>query len=163
VSSELAVPESARPLVVIGIGNDYRGDDAAGLEVARRICHADLDGVTVLEIGDDPTRLLHYWNHAPEVMVIDAVSSGSEPGTILSFDALTERIPNFFGPHLTTHRIGVVECIDLARSLDQLPEHLTVYGIEGRRFDMGTDLSPEVARAIEEVAVRIVSRRAHSG
>ena len=154
--------DAARPLVVIGIGNDYRGDDAAGLEVARRIRDAGLGGVTVLEIGGDPTRLLHYWDHVPRVIVIDAVSSGSQPGTIRSFDALNERLPNIFGPHLTTHGIGVVECVELARSLDQLPEHLTIYGIECRVFDVGTALSPEVARAVEETATRIVSREAHS-
>ena len=41
--------EKRKLLVLIGIGNQFRRDDAAGLEVARRLRQAQPLGVTVLE------------------------------------------------------------------------------------------------------------------
>src|ERR1035437_11103975 len=55
----------------------------------------------------------------------------------------------------STHHFGLAEAVELARVLDRLPPCLWIYGIEGRRFEQGSCPSPEVARAIEEVAERI--------
>jgi hydrogenase maturation protease len=44
--------------VVVGVGNDWRGDDAAGLVVARRLREA---GIPTVEVGGDPAALLDAW------------------------------------------------------------------------------------------------------
>ena len=41
------------------------------------------------------------------------------------------------------------------RDFEILPKRLRVFGIEGRRFDVGSGISPEVVSATEEVAKRI--------
>ena len=53
------------------------------------------------------------------------------------------------------HDFGLAELIGLARVLGRMPTRLRVYGIEGRRFGIGSELSPEVAQAVEDVSVRI--------
>jgi len=42
--------------------------------------------------------------------------------------------------------------IELAQVLQCLPSRLQVYGIEGRRFEPGVEISPEAQRAIEDVS-----------
>jgi hydrogenase maturation protease len=54
----------------------------------------------------------------------------------------------------------LAEAISLARVLGRLPERLRVYGIEGRCFEPGTEVSPEVKVAVEEVVRRITAGQA---
>ena len=74
-------------VLVIGVGNDYRGDDAVGLIVARRIREMNLPQVQVIESDGEFTRLMESWKDAESVILIDAVQSGVAPGTIHRFDA----------------------------------------------------------------------------
>lgn len=148
--------ETARRLV-IGVGNQYHGDDAAGLEIARRIRAADVSSVEVQECTGSVVELLDSWHGRPLVVLIDAVQSGFPPGTVHRFDALAEVLPAFFAGQVSSHGLGVPECIELARALDRLPKGLIVYGIEGAVFELGAALSPEVEAVMDEAADRIVT------
>jgi len=139
------------PVLVIGVGNDYRSDDGVGLAVVRTLKERALPGILCLESDGDGTTLIDTWSHASRVIIIDAISSGAQPGTIYRFDALTQPLPASYS-FSSTHAFGVAEAIQLARTLDQLPASLVVYGIEGKNFVAGTELSPEVERAVQEVA-----------
>jgi len=44
----------------------------------------------------------------------------------------------------------------LARALGRLPPRLIVYGVEGKAFEAGVGLSPEVKAAVQEVAERVL-------
>jgi hydrogenase maturation protease len=146
---------SSQPeILVLGLGNEYRCDDAVGLVVGRRIKALDLLNTIVSEGSGESVNLMEAWRGADAVIIVDAISSGSEPGTIHRFVADSQRIPSKFF-HYSSHAFGVAEAIELARSLNQLPPHLIVYGIEGGKFDAGVGLSSEVARAVEEVVKRV--------
>lgn len=142
------------PFLIIGIGNEYRRDDATGLLAARRLKAQLHDDATILEQSGDGAALLEIWKEARRVLLIDAVSSGAAPGTIYRLDAKTETIPaKFF--NYSTHAFSVAEAIAMATALHQLPPELVVYGIEGKSFAAGAELSAEVDRAIDEVVEKI--------
>ncbi len=136
--------------LVIGVGNHDRGDDAVGLAVAERIRAAAPRGVGVMMLDGDQLALLDAWADATDVYVIDAVCSGSSPGTVFHFDA-ARPLPTRFG-HRGSHTFSLADVVELARALGTLPPRLTGYGIEGNRFDVGAPLSPETSQAIEDVA-----------
>lgn len=140
-----------RPGMVIGVGNSWRGDDAAGLEVVRRLRRpAPPPEVTVVEQEGEPASLLDAWTGADRVLVVDGVSSGSRPGTLHRFEASDGPLPaQLF--RSSTHALGVAEAIELARELDRLPSGLTVYGVEGENFGPGEGLTPEVEAAVERL------------
>jgi hydrogenase maturation protease len=146
---------AAQPgIVVIGVGNEYRSDDGAGIAVARRLRALFPTGVTILEESGEGTGLMQAWQGAAWVMLVDAVRSGASPGTIHRLDARAAPLPmGFF--HYSTHAFSVAEAVELARSLDELPAHLVVYGIEGANFAAGIDLSPAVEQAVEAVVERL--------
>jgi len=75
------------------------------------------------------------------------------PGTIHRFDAATPVPSGLFS--YTTHQFSVAEAIELARSLQQLPLRLVVYGIEGADFAPGIGLSPAVEEAVKSLAAEI--------
>jgi hydrogenase maturation protease len=135
--------------MVIGVGNELRGDDGAGLEVVRR-----LRNVTAVESRQGSYELLDLWGEAEEVIVVDAARSGSPPGTIHRFDAVMEPLPTgLLGTG--THTIGVAETVEMARRLDRLPPALIVYGVEVGSLSTGEGLTPAVDRAVELLAREI--------
>jgi hydrogenase maturation protease len=137
--------------VVIGVGNAVRGDDAVGLEVARRLRGTLPDGVEVLEREGEPTSLIDAWEGAEVVWLVDAMSSGAEPGTVARVDATDGPVPGAFA-RTSTHHLGLPEAVELARAVGRLPERLVVFGVEGADFETGESLTPAVAEAVERVA-----------
>ena len=141
--------------IVFGVGNEWRGDDGAGLVVARRIRDLGSADVTVVEVEGDCSGLVGAWTDADEVIVIDAVSSGAAPGTIQRFaGAIPREAPRL---RSSTHGFGVADAVELGRSLGRLPRVLRVYGIEGREFGVGRELSPEVRDAAHQLADELVA------
>jgi hydrogenase maturation protease len=142
--------------VVIGVGNEFRGSDAAGLIVAGRLAERPGLQAVVVRWEADPAGLLEAWDNADLAIVVDSAVSGAEPGTVKRFDASAVPLPARLRLGMTTHALGVAEAIELARALDRLPRRLVVYCIEGSSFATGAALDPSVERAIDETVERIV-------
>ena len=145
---------TAPNILVIGLGNAFRGDDGVGRVVARRLREIALPGVTVREESGEGAALMEAWMDAGAVILVDAVQSGAAPGTIHRLDATRTPVPSRFF-HYSTHAFSVAEAVELARALNQLPPRLILYGIEGGDFTAGEQLSPEVAAAVDELLPRI--------
>ena len=142
-------------VVVIGIGNPDRGDDAFGRVVAARLRGRLPEHVRLIEQDGEATTLLEELSETDTAIVIDAAVSGREPGDIHRFDAARESLPAAkFG--LSTHGFGLGEAIELARILGQLPSRCIVYAVEARSFELGAPLSPELARVVDEIAARVI-------
>jgi hydrogenase maturation protease len=133
-------------LLIVGLGNAWRGDDGAGTAVARALG----DDPRVLVHEGEPIALLDAWAGAAEVMVVDAVSSGAPAGTVHRLDAAAAPLPATVARG-STHAFGLAETIELARTLDRLPPRLMVYGIEGEDFLAGDELSAPVRAAVDAV------------
>jgi hydrogenase maturation protease len=138
-------------VVVVGVGNAYRGDDGVGLAVAERLRGVVPVGVEVVTCEQEASRVIDAIEGRDAAVLVDASSSGAAPGTIRRFDASAEPVParSF---RSSTHAFGVGEAIELARALGKLPGTVVVYGIEGRRFTAGEGLSPVVDAAVEPAA-----------
>lgn len=148
--------ESSRPerLIVVGIGNPDRGDDSAGILVARALAGRLPPGTTVIESTGDVAGLVTILERSLSAVFIDATQSGAEPGTVHRFDAVEEPLPaECF--RCSTHTLGLAEAVELARSIGPLPRKLYVYGIEGGNFSTGASLSDGVRAAIDTAACMI--------
>jgi hydrogenase maturation protease len=154
----MTVPASALPrpprVLVIGVGNASRGDDAVGLVVVRHLRENPLDGVTIVPTTGDGTMLLALWQDADAVVLVDAVCTGARPGTLQRFEVGSRPLPAMFS-RVSTHAFGVAEAIELARVLHQLPSLLVIYGVEGASFEIGTDLSAQVAAVVPQVVAQV--------
>lgn len=148
--------ESRKPMLCIGIGNPFRGDDAAGLHVARWLLKAQLPNLRVLEASGEGAQLMRLWAGYDSVVLVDAAQSGVKSGTLHRFEASMCSLPTRFFSY-STHAFSVAEAIEMARVLGKLPEQMTVFGIEGKDFSFQQCLSPEVDAAIS-VVVREIKR-----
>ncbi len=140
-------------ILVIGIGNAYRSDDAAGLIAARRVKEQVSEHCSVIEHTGEGAALMELWKGADRVIVMDAVHSGAAPGTVSRFDATLRPFPAFMFRD-STHAFSLVQAVELSRALDQLPRQLIVYGVEGQNFKAGTNLSPAIEFAIKTLVQR---------
>jgi hydrogenase maturation protease len=144
-------------IVVIGVGNPFRGDDGAGPEVARRVRAATPSWVDVVEHDGEPAGLLDVWEGADLAVVVDAVRSHpSSPGHV--HRVLVEASMGVGAPSgVSSHAGGPGDAVALARALDRLPARLVLYGIEGATFSAGLGLTPSVESSVTAVVARIVS------
>ena len=158
-AAEIGIPtereltsEEKRLLSLIGIGNRFRRDDAAGLEVVRRLRLAHPPGVILIEEEGEPASLIDAWSTADQALVVDGVSSGSAPGTVHRFDVTNAPLPaEVFNP--STHSMGLPEAVELGRELGRLPARLIVYGIEGEDFEAGEGLTEPVQKTVEKLVM----------
>jgi hydrogenase maturation protease len=147
---------TAKPkIVVVGIGNAYRSDDGVGLVAARRLANQRSRSFRVLEHNGEGADLMDCWEGADAVILLDAVVSGSKPGMLHRWNASRRPLParTFRG---SSHAFSLVAAVELARVLRRLPQRLIVYGVEGRDFRAGTELSPETGEAVNDLVRRVL-------
>ena len=138
-------------MLVIGLGNEFRHDDAVGLVAVRRLREC---GALAEECEGDMANLMERWQRADRLILIDAICSGAPAGTVHRLDVSASPLDRelFRG---STHALGLADAVELARTLGTLPAHVYVFGIEVRDLSAGVGLSPDVERAlpalIEEV------------
>jgi hydrogenase maturation protease len=147
--------------VVIGVGNRLRSDDAAGPMVIDRLQGKLPSGVHLVESIGDPVSLLGWWQSAAVAVVVDAVKTGSKPGTIFRFDGHDSLPTAFF--RQSTHLIGLADAVQMARTLGRMPGVLVLFGIEVETMDYGEEVSPAVAAALDGVVDSILELFPESG
>lgn len=133
-------------VLVIGVGSPDRGDDGVGPVVAAEVGRCSLPGVEIL-VQQAPVDLLDAWGGAHTVVLVDAVSTGAEPGAVTVLDATSRPLPVGVGVS-GTHGLGVADMVELTRRLGRLPERLVVVGVELSDCSAGRSLSPAVRAAV---------------
>lgn len=166
---QAAGPAEAGKVVIAGIGNPYRHDDAVGLVVSTGA--GSFGGVSDIGPVDDPLDLLGRWDGAALAIVVDAVCSGERPGSIRVLE-LTERettAPAGEGPAgekaapraarsrpTSSHGVDVEEVLRLARLVSSAPRRVVLVGIEGSDFSEGVGLSEPVGSAVPEALREVI-------
>jgi hydrogenase maturation protease len=140
-------------VLVIGVGNELRHDDGAGVEVARSLLdRARRAGIEVCETQGEPIGLLETWHARDAVVLVDTMRSGAPPGTICRLDASHQPLPARLRGASSTHAFALDEAIELGRALGRLPRRVIVYAVEGRIFEAGVGLSDELDAIVPALA-----------
>jgi len=149
-----------RRTAILGIGNELRGDDAAGLFAARRLKEklGDRPDVLVLETGTVPENFTGSLRRfSPEqVILLDAALMGAPAGTVLECNPLDA------GASLaSTHSLPLR---DFARYLmAELNCRVLFIGIQPEHDELDAPLSPVVETAITELAQQLLAKLQGSG
>ncbi len=145
-------------ILVLGIGQSLRGDDAAGLEAvqmwqAKFPRSADRVKVDTIELPG--LHLIDLIEGMDAAILVDAIQESSPPGTILHIGP--DELAGFSVDSKSAHGWGVAETLQLGRSLYPSLEksRITLIGIVGKDFSMGVGLSQEVRAAMTKVVEMI--------
>jgi len=142
--------------VIIGMGNEFRGDDSAGLVAIDQLRERVPEAVELVKSDGDPVTLMDLWEGASSVVIMDAVVSGQPAGTVHIWH---DEPPLATSPvRSSSHQLQLTEILALAEALSRSPQGLVVIGIEAAVVGPGTNMTPEVvagvARAVD-VAVSV--------
>jgi hydrogenase maturation protease len=137
--------------LLVGIGNELRGDDGVGPYIVRSLQASSLPRVDCLLLGADVTVLTEVLGRAPHAYVFDALLCGAPAGTVRRIDALNEELPQELSP-CSTHGFRLADVFRLADILGKLPATLVFFGVEAKTFTLGAELCAPVRAA----AARIV-------
>lgn len=150
-------------LAVVGIGQELRGDDAAGLWVARGLLAGESRRRPHKEAGEPAQLLLIEAGPVPEnftgplrrfapdlVLLIDAAEMGEPPGTIR---CLTPEEADGFGA--STHTLPL-STFSLYLQSD-LNCRAAILGIQPGSNGLEESLTPEVAQAVEDLVQQLAA------
>lgn len=151
----MTATRSKSHVLIIGVGNQYRSDDAAGLVAAELLNAKKYKGVEVLKHSGEGASLMDCWKNADSVVIIDAIHSGAQPGTIFRIDVHKQPLQREYFRY-STHSFGVADAVELARAMNQLPKQFVIFGMEAKNYIAGTELSREVDQATKEIVDRLV-------
>ena len=132
-------------VVVMGIGNPCRGDDAAGSLVARQI--SDAPGVRVIDAQEVPENYLcHVVDEGPDtVVLIDSVDLKSAPGSVALLDK--DQVAGYWP---STHRVPLTLLMDYL----ERETHARVFliAIQPRQTAFLQPMSGEVQASVAGIA-----------
>ncbi len=142
--------ERSGRIVVIGLGNEFRRDDGAGLAVVELLRARSLLGVNLLAGQGEPSGLLADWAGAALAIVVDAVVAAPlVPGRLHRLEAARDgTVPASWPAAASSHGFGLAEAIGLGAALGRLPGRLILHGVEAADLALGAGLSHAVAAAL---------------
>lgn len=142
--------------LIIGIGNEFRGDDAIGLLVARSL-KQKLPYVNIVESNGDITDLLNYFKEYNSIIIIDAAITNDE-NTIgkVNYIVINKNLPALNIKFYSSHALGVMEAIKIAEQLNLLPDEFHIYGISGTNFNLNQKISERLLEELENVTNLII-------
>ena len=140
---------------VLGIGSPF-GDDRLGWEVIERlqqqtsIRSLPAHVLKLISCDRPGIRLLELIKEARVALLIDAMRSGTEEGTIRCLKNVEiESCEDF----LSSHNIGVAQALKLGRVLNDLPQEIILYGVEVNPVEWSNVLSAPIQKAIRKLVV----------
>jgi len=138
-------------LIILGIGNPLRGDDALGVEILRLLENKVPRNVSLIEGGSVPENFIgKIKSLAPShILLIDAAHFGGNPGEV-NFMSPEETI----GLAISTHTIPLYLTAELIK--EATDAKVLLLGIQPKKIDLGEEISYEVKEAIKKVAETII-------
>jgi hydrogenase maturation protease len=136
---------------IIGIGNDFRSDDATGLLVARKLkeLYPDFD---IIESDGNGVDLLSIFQEYDKVIIIDAAIADNpeDVGQIKEIKVTSDF--NFSDLKIySSHSFSLLEALKMGKQLSILPEELYLYLILSKNFSFGQEISEAVKKASEKI------------
>ena len=141
---------SAARILIAGIGNVFFGDDAFGVEVARRLAQLPLpDGVRVVDFGIRALDLTYALLDPYEVAIlVDAAPRGGSVGTVYVLEPELDQ-PSAPGSALELHSMDPVKVLRLARELGSTLKRVLLVGCEPGPLPSDDDIHAEISAPVQ--------------
>jgi hydrogenase maturation protease len=148
---------------VLGIGSPS-GDDQAGWLVVDALLNAGLrtgDDLLIEKLDRPGANLIALLAHVDWVILIDAMlnpvtssNPSTQAGQIHHFDG--QNWPDY-RHGLSSHGLGVIESLFLARELEAWPPRFDLYGIEAEQVRVGCPAGETVRTSAQRLARHIAA------
>jgi hydrogenase maturation protease len=140
-----------KKLLVLGVGNTLLMDEGIGVhaiyEFWKERENWDETRVDFVDGGTFTQDIFYLFEAYESILVLDVVRAGKTPGTIFSLEE--ENLRKEEKQMLSLHDIDLLDSLGMAQMRGHRP-YLRVIGIEPKRIDWGTELTPELAEAFPD-------------
>ncbi len=135
--------------LVLGIGNTVMSDDGVGVKVVQRIQreYRFPESVSVVDGGTLGLDLLPMLEQIDNLIVVDAVETGKEPGTCVRLTG--EELPIALETKVSPHQMGLKDLLAVARLLGHFPREMVLIGVQPESIEMDTELTPKIEAQVE--------------
>jgi hydrogenase maturation protease len=146
-------------LCVIGCGNCTRSDDGVGVVVAQALQGIQQrdpqPNIRVFDAGTGGMDVMFKARGAEQLIVVDAVRSGAQPGAIFRVPGHELECAPATG--FTLHDFRWQHALTAGRKIfgGEFPREVTVFLVEAASLDFGLELSAPVAIAARRVVAEI--------
>jgi hydrogenase maturation protease len=149
--------------LVLGVGNLLLSDEGVGLRVVERLVttYEIPEDVLTLDGGTLGLDLLYYLDGVENLLIIDAVETGAEPGTLVRLEG--DEVPSFLSVKMSPHQIGIPDMLFAAKLRDLYPRNVVLWGVQPGSLEVGLELSPPVAAQIDSLVDRVLEELDHWG
>lgn len=153
----------SKHIVVLGVGNVLMTDEGIGIKAVEVLERDGLlpEAVRIIDGGTSTHELLEDLENLDALVIVDAVASGREPGTIVRLE--DEGIPSAFSNKLSPHQHGINDLLATLRLLGRAPRTVILYGVEPERLALGMELSPRLQAGLPQLVARVVEEIASLG
>jgi len=156
-----------KKILIAGVGNELKQDDAFGIEFAKKFRDAvsHLNHIMVMEVGIGGVHLVQEVHAAYDILVlVDAVAWGEEAGHIYFREmekvSDIEEMPVFEKRVFLAdmHYTNPIRALMLAKALKVLPKEVYILGCEvAEHDDFAIGMTPVVENAIPKAMGRLQS------
>ncbi len=143
-----------KKVVVLGVGNLLRQDEGVGVHAVRVLASGPCaQHAAMVDGGTAVFEALSDWQDIDKLVVIDALRSGKEPGSIhrVSLRDVADRD----APALSVHEHGLLDQLGLLQQAGLRVGEIVIYGVEPGETGWGTELSDAVAECLPLLEVRM--------
>lgn len=148
--------------VVLGLGNILLSDDGLGVRAVGRLAADARVGpdVTLVDGGTLGLELLSYAAGASRLLILDAVELEAAPGTLARVaGANLAGLPT----SSSVHQLGVSDILSALRMMGCPPREVVLLGLQPASLTLGTELTPDVAVALDVLVEAAVGELATWG
>ena len=103
-------------VLIIGVGNLLKGDDGFGLHIADLLRNEGLGDTVVIKDGVSGIDILGEIEGYEKVIIIDAIKTGGQPGTIYTF-SLNELKMQESEHSFSSHNLDLPLLIELGKKI----------------------------------------------
>ncbi len=145
-------------VVLLGIGNILLTDEGAGVHAINMLMekYTFPENVELYDGGvTGMAGLLPIIEDADHLVILDAANGPDEPGTVRRYnlDDFRLTVPK----KLSSHDIGLIDCLSVAETIGKSPESVTIIGIQPENITTyAMTPSPTIAKNLEKMVTMVI-------
>lgn len=138
---------TTKPVLLLGVGNILLSDEGVGVHVIKKMQNLPpMEGVEIVDGGTSGADLLDIISDRQKVIIIDAMTSGEKPGTVLKFSG--DSLVRDKNPSMSLHDVGIFDTLHMAKMIGSAPREVVVFGIEPASLDFAMELSSTLQKIV---------------
>jgi len=144
-------------ILVLGVGNLLLSDESIGVHVIRELEQEYIfpEGVEVVDGGTAGMELLDYIAGREHMIIIDAVLTGDEPGTVVILK--DDEVPALFNNKVSPHQLGLSDLLGALKLTEESPQNIFLVGIIPESVEPGLEMTETVSRTIPTVKNQVIN------